>query len=82
MAIWKTGQSVTMTRLREKSAVLDYIDSAHRGAVDNGCRSIHMQSQRELLLCKSVSRDTTRQLSKSHGRYQPTACRSDMRVTG
>jgi hypothetical protein len=39
------GWSAFMTRLCEKtvfSNIIDYIDGAHRGEVDIGCRSSHM----------------------------------------
>jgi hypothetical protein len=53
--------SPLMARLREESDALHYIDSAHRGEVDIGCRSIHMQSQRELIFAQACPE--TRRLS-------------------
>jgi hypothetical protein len=71
-----------MTRLRETGRGLHYIDSADRGEVDIGFGSSHMRIQRELFFARA--RPEARRLSytKFDARYQPTACRSGVRVTG
>lgn len=79
------GRSALMTRLREKSAILHYIDSADRGEVDIGFRSSHMQIQRELFFARA--RPEARRLSYTNPmhdinqRHVAPTCASGVRTT-
>jgi hypothetical protein len=84
-AIWKTGQSAPMMRLCEKSAALQYIDSAHREEVDIRRRSLHINKERELLFAKA--RLKTRRISYPNRRddinqrHVAPTCASRVRTT-
>src|SRR6266404_5073751 len=76
------GWSAQMTRFARESDVFQYIDGAHRAKVDIGCRSIHILIERKQFFAKGRVPKRDALATQSYGRYRPTACRSDVRVTG